>query len=207
MPCSRCGRQVRRLKTARGPDGRLLFDWCVDCLHELQKQTLGLAEINAPGDIPTRLRDMNDPWSTLDQSRAGGLRMLALILACLGMVLGVVAAMSWFADATSDTRLGPTGVPKGPIFAVAGGVLATAGIWLGLISVDANRRRRIIGLAIEFVAVAVGFGTLILGILFHEAKRNPLIIFVVSVAAIVAVASRQRRKQVGEPASSRTMSL
>ncbi len=191
MRCAQCGHSTKRLRIGRGPDGRLLFDWCADCLADIQSEALGLAAIG-----PTRTRRVRRNPATETEARALGLRIMGIVLVVWGLVLEVIGAGSWLG-------FGPPHPGRLPIFAVAGCMLAVAGAWVGLTSLDRVSRRRSISRAIEAVAVGLGLGVLVLGIVFHEPKRDPWIVGVVTVACFATWAARLVRT--GLPVSQRQL--
>ena len=186
MRCPRCGRRAKRLRTARGPDGRLVFDWCDDCLADVQSEALGLGVVRV-----AKARQVERIPATEPEVRALGLRTMGLILVVWGLVLEAIGVGAWLGYGPDETGFGPTRLSRLPIFSAAGGVLAVAGAWIGLTSLDRGARRRCIARAIEAVALGLGLGVLILGIVFHESKRDPWIVAIVASACLATWLARQ----------------
>jgi hypothetical protein len=76
------------------------------------------------------------------------------------------------------------------IFAVAGAILASAGAWIGLVSLDRGARRRSMARAVEAVAVGLGLCVLVVGIAFHDPRRDPWVVAGVVLAFLASRAAR-----------------
>jgi hypothetical protein len=202
MRCACCGRWRRRLRTGRGPDGRLLFDWCAECHADVHFRALGLL----PGLAETSPRDPtamgegeDEPGAVARQGqtrphrddRSLALRALGLLLVLWGLLLELVGAGAWLGLGPPDNGIGPTRVNRLQLFSAAGGVMAIVGVWIGLSSLDRESRRRSIARAIEALALGLGLCVLIVGIVFHDPRRDPWIVAVVFVAVIAAWGARQ----------------
>jgi hypothetical protein len=185
MRCVRCGTRAKRLRIGRGPDGRLLFDWCDDCLADVLSRALGGGLLADEFDPPRR------PEQSESEVRAVGLRTMGLVLALWGLVLDAIGLATWLGLGPAENGFGPTRLSRVQIFSAAGGVLAIAGAWVGLSSVDRATRRRSVSRAIEAVSLGLGLGVLILGIAFHDSKRDPWIVGVVALACLASWAARQ----------------
>ena len=116
---------------------------------------------------------------------------MGLILSIWGLILEAIGAATWFGLGPTENRFGPTRLTRLYLFCSAGAVLAVAGAWLGLISVDRPERRRSMAGAIEAVSLGLGLGVLILGIIFHNPKRDPWIVAIVAIACVAIWAARQ----------------
>jgi len=183
MRCPRCGRKARRLRTDRGPDGRLLFHWCLDCLADIHSEALrGITRKTEP--VATR------PASSRE-TRPVGMRTIGVSLFLWGLMLEIAAAGLWLGYGPPDAGFGLSRWSRLRLFSVSGGILGVAGTWVALASVDRAARRQSLARAIEAMALALGLGALILGIAFHEAKRDPLVIATVALACVAIWAVRQ----------------
>ncbi len=188
MRCARCGRRGRRLRDDRGPDGRLVFRWCAECAAEAHLRALGLL----PPAVPPSGRPPDLPeiaTSPRDERRAG-LRALGALLVTWGLLLELVGAGSWLGLGGPDDGFGPTRISRVQIFSVAGAILAIGGAWTGLASLDRGDRRRTIAHALEASALGLGLCVLVVGIAFHDPRRDPWVVAAVVLAAVVARVSR-----------------
>jgi len=204
MRCARCGRRGRKVRAGRGPDGRLVFDWCRDCHAEAEFQALGLRPpAGAPGiargaaatdptasapEVPEAATTRRGPRG---DERALTLRALALLLVLWGLLLEVVGAGSWLGYGPADDGFGPTRINRLQLFSAAGGVLAVVGAWVGLASLDPRARRRSVARGVEIASVGLGLGVLAVGIVFHEPRRDPWVVAGVGLAVLAARAARQ----------------
>lgn len=184
MRCARCGRRSRKLRVARGPDGRLVFGWCADCLAEVQLRSLGLLP---PAPVP--VSEAAAPADPRDE-RANGLRGLGALLVVWGLLLELVGAGSWLGLGRADEGFGPTRIGRGQVFAAAGAVLAVAGAWMGLASLGRGDRRRTLARAVEAAAIGLGLCVLAVGIAFHDRHRDPWVVAGVVLAFVSARAAR-----------------
>jgi hypothetical protein len=107
-----------------------------------------------------------------------------------GLLLELVGAGSWLGLGRPDDGFGPTRISRVQIFAVAGAVLASVGAWIGLASLDRGARRRSLARAIEAVAVGLGLCVLVVGITFHDPRRDPWVVAGVILAALASRAAR-----------------
>lgn len=192
MRCARCGRRGKVPKAGRGPDGRLVFDLCADCLAEAHLRALGLIPVaegvaTTPADSP---RDPPDVPHAERDERIAGLRGLGGLLVAWGLLLELVGAGSWLGFGRPDDGFGPTRISRVQIFSAAGAILAIAGAWIGLASLERVARRRTLARAIEAVSLGLGLSVLVVGIAFHDPRRDP---WVVAGVVLSAVASRAAR--------------
>jgi hypothetical protein len=129
-----------------------------------------------------------------------GLRTMGTVLVVWGLVLEVLGAATWLGFGPAENGFGPTRSSRLQIFSSAGIVLAVAGAWMGLTSVPRALRRRMIARAIEAVSIGGAVGVLILGILFHDTKRDPWIVGIVALACVASWAARQWSRPRGSQA-------
>ncbi len=194
MRCARCRRRGKVPRAGRGPDGRLVFDWCPDCLAEVQLRALGLlptVETTAPKTPPSPDSSTSpDIAPLLPAERIAGLRGLGVLLVVWGLLLEVVGFGSSFGFGRPDDGFGPTRISRVQIFSAAGAILAIAGAWIGLASLDRGARRLTLARAVEAVALGLGLSVLVVGIAFHDPRRDP---WVVAGVVLAAVASRAAR--------------
>jgi hypothetical protein len=198
MRCERCGRRARRLRSDRLPDGHLAFAWCADCLAEVHLQALGLEPprpvIKEPpprrDDTPARTPKLAAVVAASIDDGPAGLRGLAALLTAWGLLLELVGAGSWLGLGGPDGGFGPTRIGRGQVFAVSGAILAIAGAWTGLASLERGARAHAMARAVEAVALGLGFSALVAGIIFHDPSRDPWIIAGVLLAVIAARAAR-----------------
>ena len=179
-------------RAGRGPDGRLVFDWCANCLAEAHLRALGL---RAPAEVPAPIlpapprSPLEAPHAARDE-RASGLRGLGALLVAWGLLLELVGAGSWLGFGRPDDGFGPTRISRVQIFSAAGAILAIAGAWIGLASLERGARRRTLARAVEAVALGLGLSVLVVGIVFHDPRRDP---WVAAGVVLAAVASRAAR--------------
>jgi hypothetical protein len=191
MRCARCGRRERRLRDARGPDGRLVFGWCGECLSEVNLRALGLLAPEAPAAIaPPRPPALPHLGPMAGDERAAGFRGLGALLVTWGLLLELVGAGSWLGLGRPDDGFGPTRISRVQIFSVAGAVLAILGAWIGLATLDRGERKRTIARAVEAAAVGLGLCVLVVGIAFHDPRRDPWVVGAVLLAVVASRAAR-----------------
>ena len=191
MRCARCGRRGRKLRDARGPDGRLVFGWCADCVAEVHLRSLGVLPPEEPSPAPPPAPPKAPrPAPAAGDERTAGLRGLAALLVAWGLLLEIVGTGSWLGVGGPDDGFGPTRISRVQIFAVSGAVLAVLGAWIGLASLDRGERRRSIARGVEAAAVGLGACVLVVGIAFHDPRRDPWVVGGVILAASAARAAR-----------------
>ena len=205
MRCARCGRRERRLRDARGPDGRLVFGWCADCLAEAHLRALGLLPPEDPAATPGPSVRPFRISATAGDERTAGLRGLGALLVTWGLLLELVGAGSWLGLGRPDDGFGPTRISRVQIFSVAGAVLAIAGrldrpgvARPGRAEAVDRPRRRGRG------ASGSGLCVLVVGIAFHDPRRDPWVVAAVVLAAVAARAARlwSRPREPRRPAAS-----
>ncbi len=205
--CKRCGRLSKALKTERAPDGRLHFDWCEECRYELHRQALGIQGEESPELPPpsskafakeVKKREQEEIWSVVDPARALGLRLLALIFGIWALLLeGMVVVRQMF-PAKESSGAARAGTLPTAWFLVGGFGLAVTAAGLWVVTLEPKRRRHGFCVLLEAVGLAVGFGTLLLAIAYHDPRRNVLVIGIVAISGIIAVFARlDRRKNEG----------
>jgi hypothetical protein len=194
MRCARCGRWGRRLRAGRGPEGRLVFNWCVECLAEAHLRALGLLSTVETADALPLSKAMTglpiSPGVPGREERILGLRSLGALLVVWGLLLELVGAGSWLGFGPPDDGFGPTRIKRMQLFLVAGAFLAILGAWVGLSTVDRSARRRTLARAVEAAAVGLGLCVLVVGVVFHERSRDPWVIGGVMLAVLAARAAR-----------------
>ena len=190
MRCQHCGRAVKHLRTARGPQGKLLFDWCQECLDLVHRRVLlgGLSELDFLNDAPARHGQL-DADEALVRSRVVALRVVGLLLSGWGIVLVIAGCLQ---------------PHKIAIFGVGGAVLIVSGALLALISLRPDKRRRV-ALGLEILGLCLGLAGLGFGIAFHDTKRNAWIVAFVLLDALVIRSLRIWTRNV--PASIRAATL
>src|SRR5271154_4442256 len=91
MRCARCGRWGRRLRAGRGPEGRLVFNWCVECLAEAHLRALGLLSTVETADALPLSKALTglpiSPGVPGREERILGLRSLGALLVVWGLLL------------------------------------------------------------------------------------------------------------------------
>jgi hypothetical protein len=195
--CARCRRRALRLRAGRLPDGRLAFAWCRRCLAEVQLEALGLSAPREPG----RPRPAPDPpgddgasaplpLAAPADERTTGLRSLGVLLVTWGLVLQLLGAGSWLGFGRHDDGFGPTRIARAHVFVAAGALLAVAGAWVGLASLHRGTRARSLARPVEAVALGLGLSLLVVGLCFHEPRRDPWVIAGVVLAVAAARAAR-----------------
>jgi hypothetical protein len=194
MRCARCGRWGRRLRPGRGPEGRLVFNWCVNCLAEAHLRALGLLpSVETPAAL-TLAKTLADvpiiPGDPGREERILGLRSLGALLVVWGLLLELVGAGSWLGFGPPDDGFGPTRIKRMQLFLVAGAFLAILGAWVGLSTLDHGTRRRTLARAVEAAAIGLGLCMLAVGVVFHERSRDPWVIGGVVLAVLAARAAR-----------------
>jgi hypothetical protein len=194
MRCARCGRWGRRLRAGRGPEGRLVFNWCVECLAEAHLRALGLLSTVETADALPLSKGLTGfpiiPGVPGREERILGLRSLGALLVVWGLLLELVGAGSWLGFGPPDDGFGPTRIKRMQLFLVAGAFLAILGAWVGLSTVDRSARRRTLARAVEAAAVGLGLCVLVVGVVFHERSRDPWVIGGVMLAVLAARAAR-----------------
>jgi hypothetical protein len=210
MRCARCGRWGRRLRAGRGPEGRLVFNWCVNCLAEAHMRALGLlpsSELPAAVELRAALTSSKGlpslailPGVPGREERNLGLRGLGALLVVWGLLLELVGAGSWLGFGPPDDGFGPTRIKRMELFLVAGALLAILGAWVGLSTLDRGARRRTLGRAVEAAAVGLGLCVLAVGVVFHERSRDPWVFGGVVLAVLAARAARIWSKAQGSHA-------
>jgi hypothetical protein len=194
MRCARCGRWGRRLRPGRGPEGRLVFNWCVNCLAEAHLHALGLLpSVETPAAL-TLAKTLADipiiPGEPGREERILGLRGLGALLVVWGLLLELVGAGSWLGFGPPDDGFGPTRIKRMQLFLVAGAFLAILGAWVGLSTLDRWARRRTLARAVEAAAIGLGLCVLAVGVVFHERSRDPWVVGGVVLAVLAARAAR-----------------
>jgi hypothetical protein len=122
--------------------------------------------------------------------RAAGLRSLGLLLTAWGLLLELLGAASWLGYGPLDDGFGPTRVGRSQVFAASGAMLAVAGAWVGLASLDRPGRSKTLARSVEAAALGLGLSVLVVGIVFHDTRRDPWIVAAVVLAAASARAAR-----------------
>jgi hypothetical protein len=185
---------VAQQKLGRLADGRLVFGWCLDCLHEE-----GCLE-NEGG-----IRRLWTPLVQAARRLLGGRgvpdgRKLALMgIAGLALAWGIILAFVGGLKLPGAIVGTPNPLGNGTrSFLVAGGgmmALMSLALWVALLK--PRQRRRV---AFKFVQVAAAltvFASLAWGIVRHEPSRDPKLILVVTLALSVSWAARtwERRSE------------
>jgi hypothetical protein len=163
---------VKQLRTVRGPEGKLLFDWCWSCIEELDRRVLagGLAEVLPLIDRPAPiLLEPSKAEHAPDYSRTVALRIVASLLTCWGLVLVVAGCIQF-------THIA--------IFGTGGAFLVASGACLAMISVQTSERKRV-AFILEIVALGLAVVGLISGIVFHNAKRAAWIVALICCDALL----------------------
>jgi hypothetical protein len=127
---------------------------------------------------------------TAGDERSAGLRGLGALLVTWGLLLELVGAGSWLGMGGPDDGFGPTRIGRVQIFAVSGAMLAVLGAWIGLTSLDRVERKRSVARGVEAAAVGLGACVLVVGIAFHDPRRDPWVVGGVVLAAVAAGSAR-----------------
>lgn len=204
MRCTRCNGVTIPQALGRTPDGQLVFGWCLPCLQEENCREIVVAQPER--SLRKRMRDLTRPSryrkplksvvvpvrpqrarSAIDD-RYRLLSAVLLIMSLWGVVL-VIGGLVIRAGRPAAGQGSPFG---NPTLLTVGGVAVTSfalSLWF-LLSGRRFLETRPGLKAVQVISFLVALVILGVGISFHDPRRDPLVVFLTSLALSASVTAR-----------------
>lgn len=163
MRCRRCGRRGRIQRASRIPSGRLVFDWCVGCLHEVGLESLGLpVHRRVKSKRRPKVLGIPSEYQRAIRLRSSGLVALSLAFAVWGLI--VVLAGTSFAFSTNPLGLTsePSRIIRSRLLIYGGAIAASISVGSALMVLRKERRRIIALQAIEYASWSFAVSSFVL---------------------------------------------